>query len=656
MHKRTYLRLRVAAFFAALGVGGVAVFIGGLWVAWSRTGGPVDGFVTAGLIGGFGLLGLVAWVGFLFDENVARPIMGLARELRARAASDVDAKIDQSHGRYLGQLAPAVDEIHEALSAARRKRDEAIAQHTARIEQDKAFLETLIRELSQAVLVISPAQRVLLFNEAAEALLGPISLDRPVGRYLEMAPLARHISGPSDAEVGSHRFLTSTLANTALVAGTLSEIRSGDRQFGFVLVCEAATDRIGTEAASDHRMATLLENVRRPAMNLGAMLEVLGLENLTPNSIHERMQDELHSLAGAVSRASGDLAGSPHNAWPRERISLAALMELAGHGEVPTTPEYAQCDAYFVSSLMGMLTDLIACDGDRSAPSWQGAPLDDQQVQLTLTWSGKALTQTALDGLLDQALFAPYTRFTSREALAAMDSSVWLCGGRCLRLELPRAPKRDAIGGMPQARQFFDLGPRTLGRPRLSDMSFVVFDTETTGLDPETDDVVQIAGVRILRSRIQVADEFDALVNPDRAIPPSSTQIHGITDAMVADAPHFVDVATEFAAYVDDSVLVAHNASFDRAFLDRLAGAGGPRITAPMLCTALIAQALDPQINDHTLDAVAERYGVEIDASKRHTALGDADTTARVFLKMLPLLEHRGLATTEDIVALQNSS
>ena len=168
--------------------------------------------------------------------------------------------------------------------------------------------------------------------------------------------------------------------------------------------------------------------------------------------------------------------------------------------------------------------------------------------------------------------------------------------------------------------------------------------------------MVQIAGVRVLRSEIQVGDEFNALVNPNRAIPPGSTKIHGITDTMVADAPNLLEVAEAFAAYVDDSVLVANNASFDSAFLDSIAESGGPRIDTPMLCTAQIAQALDPQINDHTLDAVAERYGVEIEPDVRHSALGDAEATARVFLKMLPVLEHKGLTTINDVVGQQYAS
>ena len=183
----------------------------------------------------------------------------------------------------------------------------------------------------------------------------------------------------------------------------------------------------------------------------------------------------------------------------------------------------------------------------------------------------------------------------------------------------------------------------------------MVFDTETTGLDTKTDDVVQMAGVRILRNHILVEDEFETLVAPRRKIPPSSTKIHGITDDMVIGAPHFPEAVRGFLDYVDDAVVVAHNAGFDMAFVNREAGEACQNHNDRVLCTAQLSQALDPQINDHTLDAIALRYGVEIDEARRHTALGDAYMTAKVFQKMLPMLEDREITTLEHVLEFQGT-
>src|SRR6056297_3339478 len=154
MADRLGLRLRFALFFAALALGGTALIAGGLWVGYQRAGGPAEGYVIAGLIAGFGLAGLAAWIGLLFDENVARPILALADELHTRAKSDVSADIDARPARYLGALAPAAQAIHAALEETRTSLETAVAEKLALMSRDKALLEALLRELADAVVVI----------------------------------------------------------------------------------------------------------------------------------------------------------------------------------------------------------------------------------------------------------------------------------------------------------------------------------------------------------------------------------------------------------------------------------------------------------------------------------------------------------------------
>lgn len=167
----------------------------------------------------------------------------------------------------------------------------------------------------------------------------------------------------------------------------------------------------------------------------------------------------------------------------------------------------------------------------------------------------------------------------------------------------------------------------------LSERQFVVFDTETTGLDTEKDTVVQLSAVRIVNGKLQSQEVFDRLVHPGRPIPARPPEIHGITDELVKDAPALIEVAQDFAAFCGDAVLVAHNAPFDVAFLHAQARDGGPSFAAPALCTARLSQHLSPNLSGHTLDDLAERYDVVLPPEARHTALGDALATAEVLLK-----------------------
>lgn len=185
----------------------------------------------------------------------------------------------------------------------------------------------------------------------------------------------------------------------------------------------------------------------------------------------------------------------------------------------------------------------------------------------------------------------------------------------------------------------------------LRDLTFVVFDSETTGLDPKTDAVVQLGAVRVVNGKIIEGEEFDTLVNPGRPIPPSSTDVHKISDAMVEHAPAFAHVCSDFHRYCNNSVIVAHNAPFDMAFLRRQTQAVNYTYDHPVLDTVHLSAVVFGGSAEHTLDAICARLNIEIAEEVRHTALGDALATAKALVAMIPILEARGLFTYAEVRA-----
>lgn len=184
---------------------------------------------------------------------------------------------------------------------------------------------------------------------------------------------------------------------------------------------------------------------------------------------------------------------------------------------------------------------------------------------------------------------------------------------------------------------------------KLRDLCFVVFDSETTGLDPATDEVVQLGAVRIINGKIVQGEIFDRLVNPGRPIPAGSTAVHRINDAMVADAPGFDAVCRAFHRFAEDAVIIAHNAPFDMAFLRRQTTGQDIAFDHPVLDTVHLSAVVFGGSAEHTLDALCDRLDVSIPEQLRHTALGDALATAEALVAMIPILEARGLTTFREV-------
>lgn len=184
----------------------------------------------------------------------------------------------------------------------------------------------------------------------------------------------------------------------------------------------------------------------------------------------------------------------------------------------------------------------------------------------------------------------------------------------------------------------------------LKDLCFAVFDTETTGLLPHKDEIVQIGAVRVLNGRMIEGEQFDTLVDPQRPIPETSTRVHGVSNAMVHGAPVITKAAAQFHLFAKDAVIVAHNAPFDMAFLRRHAKATGVEWDHPILDTVLLSAVLFGSSVPHTLDALCERLDISIPPALRHTALGDAHATANALVQMIPMLQARGFDSLAQVI------
>ncbi|MCB1475441.1 MAG: CBS domain-containing protein [Rhodobiaceae bacterium] len=178
----------------------------------------------------------------------------------------------------------------------------------------------------------------------------------------------------------------------------------------------------------------------------------------------------------------------------------------------------------------------------------------------------------------------------------------------------------------------------------------VSLDTETTGLDTKTARLIQVGALAIHEGVVDAAETFQTLVNPGVSIPPGSTAVHHIDDAMVSDSPSFAAISGALESFIQDRILVGHSIGFDIAILEREHKLAGLPFHRPRtLCTAILSRIALPDMPEHSLDTVAARLGVTV--TERHSAMGDALTTAGVFLALVPYLRERNIRTLAEAEA-----
>jgi DNA polymerase-3 subunit epsilon len=680
MLSRLSLRLRVFLFFALLMAGAVVALAMGLWLGFERLGRPdtLNAFVQGGIIAGFVILGLIAWVWFLFDTHVAKPIEVLAGALRARAHSDVTGGVDAAVARYLGDLAPAASAAAQSLAETRSALAEAVARETERLAREKAQLERILSDVPVGVVLCTGTHALAFYNGQAVDFMAPgraARLDRPLFDFLREGPVRlahERLIATGDAGAATD-LLCTTVAGARVLAARMRLLPGTGAVPGYVLTLRDMTADLAAHARREALLAEVMERARRPAANLSMLLEAAPDGTLGPARIEGALRAEVARLAEAVTALArrhddGRAEGQPQTLTRASDLTegLKARLEADGIAlEVRAADLLLRCNGFEIIALLAGLAAEVAGDGAGEGAGGPRALIltveeEDSSAMLRLGWQGAPVGIGRLDRWLDAPLEPGLPEHARRAVLTAHGTELWpeARGGLawlCLPiLQARRVTQRPKPLDRGLVYDFTLLSrARTEGvaGARLSDLTFVVFDTETTGLLPQQgDEIVQIAAVRIVNGRRVAGEVFDMLVNPGRTIPLSSTEVHGITDAMVAEAPGVAEAVARFHAFAEGAVLVAHNAPFDMQFLRRREGAGGIAFDHPILDTVLLSAVVYGQHEVHSLDALCHRLGITIPEEARHTAIGDTVATAEAFLKLVAMLEGRGIATFAQVL------
>ncbi|MFQ5764671.1 MAG: exonuclease domain-containing protein, partial [Rhodospirillales bacterium] len=630
--------------------------------------------LTYGSGGVLALIALLALAWAVLDRYLAGSLLTLVRNIQLVTHANPDHDIDFGPHHFLGELPRAVGTMARELAMARHQVDRTVASVIMGMEEQKGWLEAILRDLHEGVIVCNLNHEILLYNHRSLELLhvaGELGLGRPLFSVMNRQPFLHAVEHLTDRlsengrDVHPRGLMTPFMATTPdgqyTFEGQMSLILDRDGKVtGYVITFEDNTRELAALGKRDHLLSEATEGLRQPVASLLAAAETL--------EAHPEMDDEQQAafdkviaheskrLSDRLRDLTAESRGLIGGAWPMADVYSANLLNGVVRrlrqdkdiGAVMTgLPQWLYGDTYTMVELLDHIIHRVHEHTGVRAFDLE-ASLGDSRVYLDVIWEGPVIQAAVLDSWLDRTLAGAWGELTARDVLKHHNTELWSQPHRenfsRLRLPLPPAVRDRARGGhsaLPSRPEFYDFDlfnrppyPEQLGRQRLKSLNFVVFDTETTGLKPsEGDEIISIAGVRMVNGRILTGESFSSLVHPGREIPDKSARFHRITEEMVKDKPPITKVLVQFKEFVSDSVLVAHNAAFDMKFLQLKEKASGIVFDNPVLDTLLLSAFLHDQDDRHSLEAIAERFGVKIEG--RHTALGDSLVTAGVFLRMM---------------------
>ncbi|MGE4127349.1 MAG: exonuclease domain-containing protein [Hyphomicrobiaceae bacterium] len=632
-------------------------------------------------------LGLVVFLAVwaVLHMLIVAPATALAREAQRVAVTPSDREIAVHNPMAMGGLVTAVAGLGRALAQSHQRTDEAIAAAAGDAEAQKRRLEAILLDLEEGVIVCNREHRIILYNEAARRILRlreATGLGRSLFGLLARDPIVHTFEllqrGNERGPQESRRFMVSTLDLGTLIETRMGLVReaSGETS-GYVLSFQDIGAQIESLSTRDTLLREVMVDWRRPIANLSAAIETFagdpdlgaaeraGFEEILRKEISflsARFQDaarridrldmgfwgiaDLHSvdLFRAVERTLGSDSGAS--------IRLVGL------------PTWISADSHALTLLLVHLARKIAASSGAHTLDL-GVSRGSQHAYIEMGWDGEPARADVLDVWLDEPIKGAVASRTARQIIERHGGEAW-----CLRaadgtalLRIPIRPaaratdtqQAEASGPRPEYYDF-DLirpAPASMADARLREIRYVVFDTETTGLQPSLGDkLLSIGGVQVVNGRLLTTETFERLNDPERDIPAASTRIHGITAEMVQGKPPARIVLPQFHAFAHDAVLVAYNIAFDMKFLTLQQDEAGVAFDNPVIDALLLAIHVFPELPDPSLSAMARFLDIEV--THRHTALGDALVTAEIWLRLIEGLERKGVTTFGEALAISS--
>ncbi len=649
-----------------------------------------------------GVILIIAAQGLVLDaifHNYIIPLSKIADETVLINSVNPSHRIKVEGGGDIKQLVQAINDGADRYEDLFRNVRQKINRARAEADNEKNIMAVFMSELPQGVLICNAEGRILLYNRRAGDFLsgsGDWSETEPGGRE-KLVGLGRSIFDVVDRNLIRHALNEideklkqneTDIVSLFVIAGHDKTIRvetvpilDQARRFkGFLLILFDITNELESENRVGFILQELIRDIRSSIAGVRsaveAILEYPEMEERRRKCFNEIIHKETLSLSETVNRVAGEYYDHFKTQWPltpmpdygllqmiarriREKLEIAVDIDSAEE------TRWVKVDSY--SMTMAVLFLLNELKKETGAAHFSCTILPAGRfVNFDFSWRGDPVKTDALRKWKSKMIMIRNEGLplSIRDVAGHHSAEIWCFVSResglpCVRLSLPVSESettgiRRNITILPQSKmEFYDFDLfdqpgriSELDDSLLTDLTYTVFDTETTGLDPKTDEIIAIGAVRIVNGNLLRNEIFDHLVDPRRDVPIDSIRIHGVKPDMLEGKPTIDKVLPLFHQFAEGTVMVAHNAAFDMRMLEEKEAETGIRFINPVLDTLLLAAVVHSVHERHDIETLAERLGINVTA--RHTALGDAISTGETLLKLIPLLAAKGIGTLKE--------
>jgi len=643
-----------------------------------------------------------ALINLLFNDYII-PVLKLAESARIISTVNPEhrAKI-KSAAKEIQYLADIINQSADTFIELQKDVAGKIATAQSTLNEERTRLAALMSELPHGVIVCNTDGQILLYNQQAQKLFvessdgtnkngqptGILGLGRSIFSILDRDPIIHglemlnkcHMSGRKKMVNHSMITLHTGLCLRVNMAPFFTEQEKLKTISGFVLTLEDMTYQIESDSRRDMLIQSLIDEQQKDLEEIRVSItNILDQPQLNPDELYnyrKKIDQASQSLQDKVSEARTNYAHHLHALSKNENVLANNLLDIISNNinerfsikATALAPKgvWLQLDSYSMVQAISHLAGLLTTHAKAPELLMTLVAEEESGAKLVITWPG---TNTDRE-LLETWQQTPLITDTNGKLLNFKDTIENLAGkitpisgtnggytGVTISLPPPDQDHRLAIQNEIEHRPVsyeFDLFNRgtwdELEQTPLRKLTYVVFDTETTGLNPSKgDEIIQLGAIRIINGQLLYHEIIDQLVDPKRFVPQSSVAIHGIQPELLLGQPTIDKVLPHFHTFVENSVLVAHNAAFDMRFLQLQEEKTGIVFNNPVLDTLLLSSIIHPNQDSHSLDELATRLNVTIVG--RHTALGDAIVTGEILLKLIPLLEAHGIDTLADALA-----